>query len=112
MLEILDREYNSTRSLASAGRLKENFGIEMMKKDDTLSSYIARLIQYKTELAHTRFAISDDDITFKLLSGLPKEWQHVKEVIYNTGEFTWQNAVSVLHNNKAMIGQLSIGNSH
>ena len=44
MLEILDGEYNSTRSLASTGRLKENFSIEIIKKDDTLSSYIARLI--------------------------------------------------------------------
>src|SRR5947199_1955581 len=46
-----------------------------------------------------------------LLNGLPAKWQTIKELVMNTGELDWENAVSMLYKNESLINQPSIGTS-
>jgi hypothetical protein len=44
-----------------------------MKKEDTISSYTARLLEYNIELAHTKLKITPEDMVLKLLDSLPEK---------------------------------------
>ena len=71
MLRKLANQYDTTLNLASASRQKQLFHQEEMKKEDTISSFTARLLQYNIELAHTVLRITPEDIVLKLLDSLP-----------------------------------------
>jgi len=113
MLARLANQYNTARNIATAARLKEAFSQETIKEKDSIGSFTAPLIKYRTELAHTHHAITDNDMTTKLLASLPEGWQTIKEFIYNSGEFTWNNAVSILLQNEDVVNPkpMSIGTS-
>ena len=111
MLASLATRFDTVQNVASAARLKEAFSKETMKEGDTIASLTARLMKYRTELAHTPHTISESDMTIKLLACLPAKWQNIKEFIHNSGQFTWDNAVSMLLQNQHVVNQQSIGTS-
>src|SRR5213076_2534327 len=84
---------------------------EEMKKEDTISLFRARLLQYNVELAHTVLRITPEDMVLKLLDSLPDQWQYVKEFILNIRELNWESAVSILLKNEDVINKRSIGSN-
>ena len=112
MLRKLANQYNTTLNLASASRQKQLFHQEEMKKEDTISSFTARLLQYNMGLAHTVLRITPEDMVLKLLDSLPDQWQYVKELILNTGELNWESAVSILLKNEDVVNKRAIGSSN
>ena len=55
--------------------LRDTFHQEGFKPNDTIDSYIARILEYKERLVGTKQALTDEDIITKLLTRLPSTFQ-------------------------------------
>ena len=76
--------------------LRDKFHHETFNANNTMDLYIGRILSYQERLAGTKQELTDEDITTKLLTALPSQYQVVEEVICNQPDRTIISVIASL----------------
>ena len=81
---------------AGSAYLSDKFHREVFKPNDTIDSYISRVLGYQARLVETKHKLTDEDVITKLLTALPPTYNAVKEVMFHQPDRTVSSVIAAL----------------
>jgi uncharacterized membrane protein YgcG len=82
MWTVLNAQYDVTKERGVALRIKAQFFTDKLGENERIEQYIARIVNYRNQLASTNVPLSDNDIVGRFLTALTPAWATYVDKIY------------------------------